>query len=87
LELDPKKKQGILKPKELNRSPRKIDNDLLINYIKERPDAYLREITETFNVDAFSIFYACKRLKITLKKRRPDTRSEMKKRERLSSKK
>lgn len=63
-----RKKQGILEAKTYEVSPRKIDNDLLIQYIKEHPDAYLRELAEKFNVVPSAIFYACKRLKISLKK-------------------
>ena len=64
-----RKKQGVLKAKAYETSPRKIDNALLIRCIKERPDAYLSEIAEEFGVVPSAIFYACKRLRITLKKR------------------
>ncbi|WP_079979806.1 IS630 transposase-related protein [Neochlamydia sp. S13] len=37
----------------------------------------LREIAEAFGVIIAAVFYACKRLKITLKKRYPSTRKEM----------
>ncbi|MBS4162903.1 hypothetical protein PRO82_000181 [Candidatus Protochlamydia amoebophila] len=42
----------------------KIDRDQLKNYIKN----ILKEIAKEFNVDPSSIFYACNRLKITLKR-------------------
>ncbi|WP_249274813.1 IS630 transposase-related protein [Candidatus Protochlamydia amoebophila] len=41
----------------------------------------MKEIAKEFNVDPSSIFYACKKLKITLKKRPYFTKKEMKKRE------
>lgn len=74
-----KKREGDLAPKSRIPKPRKINYDRLKEYIKENPDAYLREIAEEFRVSLQAIFYACKRLRITLKKRRPDTKSEMKK--------
>ena len=76
-----RKNKGILQPKKYKVNPRKIDNDSLIKYIKNHPDAYLREIAEEFNVDPSTIFYACKRLKITLKKRRRIIRKEAMKKE------
>ena len=73
-----RKNKGILQPKKYEVYPRKIDNDRLIKYIKDHPDAYLKEIAEEFKVDPSSIFYACKRLKITLKKRQRIIKKEMK---------
>ena len=78
-----RKKKGILEPKKYEVSPRKVDNDLLIEYIKNYPNAYLREIADVFKVDPSTIFYACKRLKITLKKRQRTTRKDVKKKENL----
>ena len=77
-----RKNKGILQAKKYEVSPRKIDNDSLIQYIKNHPDAYLREIAEEFKVDPSAIFYACKRLKITLKKRQKTTKSATRKQER-----
>ena len=82
-----RKKQGSLKPKSYETSPRKIDNNRLIQYLKQHPDAYLREIAEEFGVDPSAVFYACKRLKLTLKKRRKTIESVMKRKEPLSLKK
>lgn len=74
-----RKRQGNLPPKqERERTPYKINNQLLKEYVREHPDAYLREIAEVFDTTAAAIFYACKRLKITLKKRRLFIRKEMK---------
>jgi transposase len=81
-----RKKKGSLKPKQYVTSPRKIDNERLISLLKENPDAYLREIADEFNVDPSAIFYACKRLKITLKKRRQSTKSGVRKKEKPLSK-
>jgi len=43
----------------------------------------LREIVEEFKVDPSAIFYACKRLKITLKKRQRTFKKEVKKKEKF----
>lgn len=76
-----RKKEGILPPKVREAKPRKIDNILLMKYLEKNPDAYLREIADEFGVTIQAIFYACKRLKITLKKRRLSIGKEMKKKE------
>lgn len=76
------KKQGSLAPKPRRRKPSKIEDDKLKAYIQEHPDAYLREIAVVFNVTIVGVFYACKRLKITLKKRYRSTRKETKRNER-----
>ncbi|WP_213105074.1 IS630 transposase-related protein [Candidatus Protochlamydia amoebophila] len=74
-----RQRNGCLEDKPRKRYPIKIDNDQLKNYIKKHPDSYLKEIAKEFNVDPSSIFYACKRLKITLKKRPYFTKKEMRK--------
>lgn len=66
-----RKKEGRLAPSKRCRRPHKIEEGKLRGYIKEHPDSYLREIAEFFGVSATAIFYACKRLKITLKKKTP----------------
>lgn len=76
-----RKKEGILPPKKREANPRKIETSLLIKYLDENPDAYLREIADVFGVTIPAVFYACKRLKITLKKRSRSTRKEIMKRE------
>ncbi|CAF24285.1 IS630 transposase-related protein [Candidatus Protochlamydia amoebophila] len=63
-----RQRNGCLEDKPRKRHPIKIDNDQLKNYIKKYPDSYFKELAKEFNVDPSSIFYACKRLKITLKK-------------------
>jgi len=82
-----RKKNGLLKPKSYERPPRKINTERLIQFLKENPDAYLREIAEEFQVDPSAIFYACKRLNITLKKRQRGIKNVVKKREGLTLKK
>ena len=47
----------------------KIDESKLKQYIQEHPDAYNHEIGEHFGVHGTTIYYACKRLGITRKKR------------------
>jgi hypothetical protein len=37
-------------------------------FVREHPDAYLREIAEKFGTTLQAGFYACKRLKISIKK-------------------
>jgi len=76
-----RKNKGTLQPKKYAVSPRKINNDLLIKYINNNPDAYLREIAEEFKVDPSAIFYACKRLGITFKKKRRIIKKDVKKKE------
>jgi len=74
-------KEGKLGPKKYETSPRKVCNKQLVQYIQKHPDAYLREIAEEFSVDLTTIFYAFKRLKITLKKRHRVTKKEAKRKE------
>lgn len=76
------KKQGKLAPKQRQRRPSKIENEKLKAYIHEHPDAYLKEIAKVFGATAPAVFYACKRLKITLKKRPSFIKKGMRKRER-----
>jgi len=62
-------------------NPSKIDNDKLRKYIEEHPDSYLKEIAKEFLATVPAVFYACKRLKITLKKRARSLKKGMKKKE------
>jgi len=73
-----KDRDGNLAAKKRENKPRKLDYEQLIKYIKNVPDAYLREIAKEFKVSITAIFYACKRLKITLKKRPPVIKNGMK---------
>ena len=56
----------------------KINPQELREYISQHPDAYLHEIAEAFGVTAMAILYACRRLKITRKKKRQSFASESK---------
>ena len=48
---------------------RKIDKEKLLRAVKDKPDAYLYELAEQFNCSITAVFYALKKLNITLKKR------------------
>ena len=73
-----RKKCGNLAPNTTKRRPpQKLETEKLKAYIQENPDKYLREIAEQFGVTITAVFYACKRLKITLKKRRPSIKKEV----------
>ena len=63
-----KKETGKLDKRPLDRKNRKICPDRLKAYITEHPDSYLSEIAEVFSCTASAVFYALKRLNITLKK-------------------
>jgi transposase len=77
-----RKRQGNLAPNTTKtRQPQKLETEKLKAYIEKHPDSYLREIAEEFKVTITAVFYACKRLKITLKKRRPFTGNEMRMKE------
>jgi len=75
-----RKKQNNLPPKPRQTGSYEIDEERLKDFIAKNPDAYLREIAEEFKTTIPAIFYACRRSKITLKKRRHITKKEMKKR-------
>lgn len=66
-----REEEGCLSAKKRSSLPRKIDDTKLLQYIHDNPDAYLREIAEEFEVTIPAIFYACNRLRITLKKKHP----------------
>jgi transposase len=63
-----KEKDGNLAAKKRKKGAYKLNEEELKKYIAEHPDAYLREIAAVFKTTLYAIFYACKRLKITLKK-------------------
>ena len=77
-----RQKQQDLAPRMHGSKPSKIDNEKLKKYIENHPDSYLREIAAVFSTTLQAIFYACKRLSITLKKRSPSTKKGVKKKER-----
>ena len=76
-----RKKQNNLPPKARPTGSYKINEDRLKDFVAKNPDAYLREIAEEFKTTIPAVFYACRRNKITLKKRRHITRKETKKRD------
>lgn len=76
-----RQQKDCLAAKKREQSPSKIDVNKLRLYIEKNPEAYLREIAKEMGVTLTAIFYACKRLKITLKKRPYSTKSAMKKSE------
>lgn len=61
--------KGSLSPKKRKKGSYKFNDQDLKDYIQKKSDAYLHEIGKHFKTTAQAIFYACKRLKITLKKR------------------
>ena len=67
--LSRKKKKGNVKPIRRKYAYKKIDDTLLVKYVEENPDKFLSEIAKQFSVTPQAIFYACKRLKLTRKKR------------------
>ena len=71
--------QGSYAKRELNRSPKKIDIEELKQALKEKPDAYLRELAEPFGCTEQAVFYALEAHKITYKKRRLPTLKNVKK--------
>jgi len=62
-------KTGTLEPQYNETRTGKIDLSKLQKAVEERPDAYLSELAIQFNCTKQAIFYALKRLEITLKKR------------------
>jgi transposase len=60
---------GNLKDKPPLRKFKKLDPEKLKNYIKEHPDAYLKEIGAVFGCSDVAVMKAFRRLGITRKKR------------------
>ena len=63
------KEEGTLAAREIKRPFKKIDPEKLKDYVKNNPDAYLREIADAFNCCQTAVRKALQRLKITRKKR------------------
>ncbi|MDQ8767944.1 IS630 transposase-related protein [Streptococcus ruminantium] len=61
-------KEGHLNRKPRARSPRKLPLDQLESYVREHPDAFLREMAEHFHCSIPSVWAALKKVGITLKK-------------------
>ena len=57
-----------LTPQYRDTRSRKIDKEQLQRAVKEKPDAYLSELAEPFGCTEQAVFYALKKLNITVKK-------------------
>lgn len=57
------------------RSPHRINHEKLLAYVKEHPDAYLREIAAHFSVGLTTIWNALHRLGVRYKKKKNLPRS------------
>jgi len=68
---------GSLEKSELERSPRIFESEKLNAYMEENPDALLKDVAAKFNGSISGAFYALEREKITFKKKRYTTKSEM----------
>ena len=60
---------------------RKINKETLRKAVEKKPDAYLSELASLFQCSIPAVFYALKKMKITLKKRRSLTPKNPKKNE------
>jgi transposase len=85
--LELRNETGSLEARRAETRRRKIDPERLKQAVKEKPDAYLRELAELFNCKPQSVFYALKRNKITYKKRRLSILYAARKKERSSLRK
>jgi putative transposase len=68
---------GSLEKRPLNRTAPIFESAKLNAYIEKNPDALLKDIAGHFGGSLTGAFYALKREKITLKKKSPFTRNEM----------
>ena len=62
------KETGGLKPQYRETRSSKIDMEKLKQALERKPDAYLSELAALFGCSDQAIFYALKRLKVTVKK-------------------
>lgn len=65
------KETGKLESKKRRETWRKIEPERLKEYLKQHPDAYLKEIAEAFDCTDVAVLLALRRLKITRKKNYP----------------
>jgi len=72
-------KTGSLKPNYPKRRTRKIDLEKLRQAVERKPDAYLSELAKQFDCTEQAIFYALKKLDITVKKSNSRTQSSPRK--------
>jgi transposase len=83
-----KERTGFYAPKSEKRTrKRKIDPEELKMAVKEKPDAYLRELAEKFECSLASVHSRLTQIDITRKKRHLPIRKNLKKRGRNTSKK
>ena len=59
---------GSLKPQYRKTRSGKIDKEALQRAVEEKPDAYLSELAKPFDCTEQAVFYALKKLNITVKK-------------------
>ena len=59
---------GSLEPQYRETRSRKIDKEKLLRAVEEKPDAYLSELAKPFDCTEQAVFYALKKLGITVKK-------------------
>ncbi len=71
------KQQGHVKPRKRPYAFRRISPEELKKFLEDNPDLFLFEIAQHFSVTLQAIFYACKRLNITRKKRLRFTKNEI----------
>ncbi len=71
------KHKGHVNPRKRPYAFRRIDPEELKKFLEDNPDLFLFEIAQHFSVTLQAIFYACKRLNITRKKRLRFTRNEI----------
>ena len=75
------REMGSLDRRPLNRKHKKLDPQKLMAYVEKYPDAYLEEIGAVFGCTGEAVRQALAKQKLTLKKRRSPTKSEMRKSE------
>ena len=63
------------------RSPHRLNYDKLLEYVKDHPDAYLREIAAHFSVGITTVWNALRRLGVKYKKTHNISRSRSRKAE------
>jgi putative transposase len=63
-----KKETGNLEVRPVPRSPHKLPNEELLEYVRCNPDAHLKEIAAHFKCGISSVYDALKRLGVTYKK-------------------
>ncbi len=63
-----REKTGTLKPAYPERRRRKIDLEKLRQAVERKPDAYLYELAAQFDCTEQAVFYALKKIDMTLKK-------------------